>query len=1544
MQVSRYQACRENPCDHFGSIFVVLTACSSIRASKKRKLREVYCVATQRDALPLLDPPANDAEPPTQEERRFLNDNAVLKYAFPIPYSPHNTRFWGWRWTLMLINRTRGPFLNERNLPPRQIPPFSLPKSQGTSPRSTSQNAALDPPNHGKENGVGLAQSTPESHTAQTRPDPIESRVATTIPPAATPEGARLPIAEPSRVDQESPAPSLPSAQTTGRVVPNGASNDGSIAASNTDLAGTSTANRSGTAGREVAFVEPDKQRTDSTAAQRWQNSEDVSREPAPDAMDLDETPVRSDEQPKLSSLRKPPPLDASRPLDVLSSPGSTTQTATTPAVQDASPDTSPDNEGPPYPGDDDDTERRKTDEDNRDLAGSGEAPDQNQSGVGVDVAAAQPAPAPPTEPVEATTSASGLQNSTATVETGVSNQSIAPPDSAPPSGHLSDSNAAAAVANSDKALVTRPQSGSQATPSVAQDEAHQKTRRPSPLQLAGSATSQEVTGPADAVSQEPGASFSASMSTPLTNGTGFDLKTQASQASPAEHVPDSQTEETVVHEHDQAPASSVLRARSLAEKHGHKHRRAPTVVFEKPKKKPGETIVASRSQSRPDRIPTEDYFVPLFFDGFTRQSPWMRSPEQLLVTSHKTISTPDCGIALHENQACKVLRRIYHLQQHDKWSLRQPKRCPEPTRPPSHWDLLLQEMKWMRTDFREERKWKRAVARNMAEACAEWWASSEEDRKVLQVNVRIPPIDGEHSSSKTGTTPPEEESLPTPMPDLVPSGDADSPMDIDDEPRDWNAQTVAPSAIFALQEDEVVFGLQQSSTSEQLLEELPLYGAPLKLPQFDVTGPGYDPDGEWRRPALPLSKYVEGEMTLKSAGPRPKRSRYQYAVEDEDDDDEVIFGDDQGRSSDLPPENTDVALFRPEMKLVRDRLHAGHQFRPPTESLMPLQSFFESRIASQWTPAEDEELRKQVREYSYNWSLISKNISSKSLFISGEERRTPWECFERWVQLEGYPNDVARTQYFQTYQRRIDQAQRAIALANHNATQQAVPNGAVVPRRRPTLPVRVERRTPRRHLALIDAMKKLAKKREAAAAKQQQSTNNQSRRTSTEAPQQKLNIKTPEDYARARHERDKQMTEKIARTLAAQQQEAQRRVSAPGLPLWQERADQTPSQAAMQGRSQTQMAQVAGAPGGSQAARTVAATHAAVAANPLLARTLGVAQQRPGMPIQQQNAIAAQMAAAGGLVPHLPVNGMAQPSQAQLAAYQQQQQVQRAALESRRIAEQQRRQQMANQAQNQGQMPPQVQGHTPQPQQQQQQSQQPQQQQQQQQQGQPQQQQMPPQHSPPPAQTQPAQQPQQGPQSHPMPNGSVAQQGSPIIRNSMNGINQNNYMINSMAPYTPNGMGMATSPGAVGMGMPNVGAGSPPAPNFNRQQQQLPPQIQAQIMEIENQIRAKYPNMSQQQAHGQALHIMQQRLMQNQVARNNVAQTAMDAAAGSPHQQQGMVNGMPAAASPHQYAQMLRQHQQQQQQVAQAQAANQANQQQHQRQPSGSATPMAGR
>jgi chromatin modification-related protein VID21 len=289
----------------------------------------------------------------------------------------------------------------------------------------------------------------------------------------------------------------------------------------------------------------------------------------------------------------------------------------------------------------------------------------------------------------------------------------------------------------------------------------------------------------------------------------------------------------------------------------------------------------------------------------------------------------------------------------------------------------------------------------------------------------------------------------------------------------------------------------------------------------------------------------VEGKMVLTSPRPSPKRSRYCYQAEDDDEDeDQVVFGTQADEHMVLPPVDANVALFNPEMKTIRDRLHAGHQFRPPTEHPMPLQSFFECRTASQWTLAEDDELKTLVREYSYNWSLISSAISSRSIFSSAPERRTPWECFERWVQLEGLPADMGKTQYFRTYQNRIDAAQRVIHQINQNAQQTVGPNGAVTPapRRRQTLSVRVERRRNQKHLALIDAMRKLAKKREVAVQKAQHTAAMAANRKQNEGQRPVGPPQTPRDYSLMRWERDQQLAEKMAQLAQRQHDLAQQR------------------------------------------------------------------------------------------------------------------------------------------------------------------------------------------------------------------------------------------------------------------------------------------------------------------------------------------------------------------------------------------------------------------
>jgi chromatin modification-related protein VID21 len=211
----------------------------------------------------------------------------------------------------------------------------------------------------------------------------------------------------------------------------------------------------------------------------------------------------------------------------------------------------------------------------------------------------------------------------------------------------------------------------------------------------------------------------------------------------------------------------------------------------------------------------------------------------------------------------------------------------------------------------------------------------------------------------------------------------------------------------------------------------------------------------------------------------------------------------------------------------------------------MPLQSFFEHRIASQWTWDEDNELKGLVRDYSYNWSLISSILSSKSLFASGAERRTPWECFERWIHLEGLPADMVKTHYFRAYTNRIETANRIVMAQAQQMPQQPNANGQVQvpPRRRPTTGIRVERRRNQKHLTLVDAMRKLAKKRETNAQKQQHAQGMAAMRKANEVPQAaNRNVgHTPQDFSRMKAEREEVLRERMLELQ--RRQEANRRV-----------------------------------------------------------------------------------------------------------------------------------------------------------------------------------------------------------------------------------------------------------------------------------------------------------------------------------------------------------------------------------------------------------------
>jgi chromatin modification-related protein VID21 len=559
-----------------------------------------------------------------------------------------------------------------------------------------------------------------------------------------------------------------------------------------------------------------------------------------------------------------------------------------------------------------------------------------------------------------------------------------------------------------------------------------------------------------------------------------------------------------------------------------------------------------------------QDYLFTLFLNR-AYAPPRGTNLNTLLASAHKTLSTSNHLLEYQEQMDCRTLRRIYALQNANRWPLRQLKRSVEPPRQGAHWDVVLDHMKWMRTDFREERKWKIAAAKSCADWCAEYVNSDVEHRTLLRVQAKIPTATlPEKDSSKAALSPPSDEvgdeafGVSHPTPDLIPSAEEESVSDgFNDEPRHDIHDTVAPAAIFSLGSDEFNFSIDMTPTAEKLLDELPIYG-PLQIapgtnaPAFKVS-----PDTVWKTELLPVSKFASAKITFHDGDHPRKRSRYEYSQYGNDSD---------NRITELAPEQTNVALFRPENKPIRDRIHPGHQFRPPTEHPMPSVGFFESRSSSQWTFAEDDELRRLVKEYSYNWSLISSCLTPPSLFTSGAERRTPWECFERWVGLEGLPADMSKTQYFRAYHQRLETAQRTV-LAQQQAAQQqqqqqqqqqganAQPQPPV--RRRTTQPLRVDRRRSSKHLALLDAMRKLAKKRETMLQKQQHASHLASLRKANEANQPKPPISSPAEFSRLKYDREMKLQER--QEQYRQQMIAQQRAS-----LAAQRSGQVPNQQQM--------------------------------------------------------------------------------------------------------------------------------------------------------------------------------------------------------------------------------------------------------------------------------------------------------------------------------------------------------------------------------------------
>ena len=80
------------------------------------------------------------------------------------------------------------------------------------------------------------------------------------------------------------------------------------------------------------------------------------------------------------------------------------------------------------------------------------------------------------------------------------------------------------------------------------------------------------------------------------------------------------------------------------------------------------------------------------------------------------------------------MIQRIEQLKSENLWSFKQIKPHVPPTRNKTQWDLVLESAVWMAEDFRQERKWKMAMAYQFAHWVKEWHEAI--DKSALCVKV----------------------------------------------------------------------------------------------------------------------------------------------------------------------------------------------------------------------------------------------------------------------------------------------------------------------------------------------------------------------------------------------------------------------------------------------------------------------------------------------------------------------------------------------------------------------------------------------------------------------------------------------------------------------------------------------------------------------------------------------------------------------------------------------------------------------------------------
>lgn len=464
----------------------------------------------------------------------------------------------------------------------------------------------------------------------------------------------------------------------------------------------------------------------------------------------------------------------------------------------------------------------------------------------------------------------------------------------------------------------------------------------------------------------------------------------------------------------------------------------------------------------------------------------------KLMPTTHKIITSKMYETVLTEGKVNVVYNRIEELKRYGKWSLIQPTRYVDPYRVnhKGHWDNLLSEMNWMATDFKEERKLKIATCAMIASCIEDYWKYG----KVCCVK-RKPIKLLEAPVEETETLDTTAEATPVVDEDVVMKSSEPQAIDVSLLLKrvDASAEINPPLLPETTQEEYARAKEEEGYTpfklfldtndirpqDKTLLEAVPTFSS---FQSYDTS---------IETPLVPISKSLVNSND---------ETWYNLYLKQTEDSSNIVPAQQRG-------------------------LFGVSSSRRPTSSIKPPPppnlKYLDLRTPTIWLPEDDRALIDYVNMFSFNWGVVSAHLSKRPTrsYQSNIERRTPWQCFERYIQL----NDT-----FQIQDMRGQNSLTSSKWLEHAHHIQATTKRRISPLG--VGPESIQRGHKRlRWASMFEAIRKCMRKREAIT----RPNPNQTRKNLEE---KKLDTPTPAQLSQLKYNRDKSNQEAYLQNTANQQ------------------------------------------------------------------------------------------------------------------------------------------------------------------------------------------------------------------------------------------------------------------------------------------------------------------------------------------------------------------------------------------------------------------------